>query len=140
MSVIFCRKQAGVLWPLDEGGQEVFNHIAEGEMVTVDIRRPRNVQFHRLFFALLQIVFENQSRCKSIDELLDVVKISVGHCRTFRYKDGTEVKTPKSISFSRMKEDDFRIFYDRVVAFVCQELLPRMDSDDLKMRVLEIIG
>lgn len=138
--LLLCRKHAGSLLPTDDAGGRAFAKIAEGDVVTVDVKRVRNVRHHRLFFALLQIVFTNQSRFHSMDELLDVVKISVGHCRTLRFRDGTECKIPKSISFANMDEDGFRNFYDRVADFVCREVVPRLDHEALKLEVLEMVG
>lgn len=138
--LIVCRKTNGSLQPMDERGEDVLRRIADGDTVTCDVKRPRNIQHHRLFFALLQLVYDNTERFASVDELLDVVKILTGHCRTFRLRDGAEVKIPRSIAFSRMNQDAFNAFFDRAVDAICQEIIPRIDKKALLAEVYEMVG
>jgi hypothetical protein len=55
-------KRLGALRPVDDAGEELLNSLPIGTPVKIKITRSRNLNHHRRLFALLQIVFENQSR------------------------------------------------------------------------------
>lgn len=127
-------KRLGSLHPVDDQGEQAMRTLGINEVFSVEIKRPRNVQFHRKFFALLQIILENQDYYKSVDDLLDVVKLRIGHCRTIQTQDG-EVRIPNSISFASMDATAFDDFYNRACAWVCQEVIPGLDRQDLDSEV-----
>lgn len=127
-------KKFQALYPIDEAGEEVVRRLSKGEIVSVELRRPRNARFHAKLFAMLSIILANQDAYKSMDDLLDVCKLSIGHCRTVRTKHG-DVKIPESISFAAMDDAEFQAFYDRAVAWVVSEVIPGLRRADLDAEV-----
>lgn len=123
----------------DETGREVLRGYKQGDLIRVKTTRVRNPGHHRLFFALLNLVFENQERYASVEHLLTALKVQLGHCDTIILGDGEVVYCPKSISFSKMDQDEFATFYDKAVDVICQHFLPGVKFEDLKREVLEIV-
>ena len=140
MAKVLVVKSLGALRPIDVAGEAVFRHIGQGEIVRIELKRPRNLQHHRKFFAMLQVVFENQDAYKSIDDLLDVCKLRIGHCRTVATNNG-DVQIPSSISFAAMDQDAFNDFYNRACGWVIQEVMPGLKlenlSDEVEAQLLE---
>ena len=134
MTRILVAKKLNALHPIDDAGAAVFRGITPGEIVSIELKRPRNLKHHRKFFAMLQIVLENQDYYKSLDDLLDVCKLAVGHCRTVMTKHGP-VRIPESISFAAMDQSAFDAFYDRVVVWVAGEVIPGLERRDLDEEV-----
>ena len=126
------------LRPTDESGQEFLRGLGTGEIVKVTVTRPRNVRFHRLFFALLNLVYENTETFASVEQVLTTVKYGIGHFDTV-IVNGQEEKHPRSISFARMDQDQFRQFWDRAVDYVIANILPA-NRADLEREVFEMIG
>ena len=129
MRILVAKKLRG-LYPIDESGEAVLQKIGQGEIVTIELKRERNIPHHRKFFAMLSIILQNQDSYKSMDDLLDVCKIRIGHCRTVQTKSG-EVKIPKSISFAAMDQSQFEAFYDRAIAWVVTEVVPGLERQTL---------
>lgn len=119
---------------------EAIEAMRHGEIVTATVRRVRNARHHRLFMALLGIVFANQGRYATRAQLLDAVKIATGHydLYTLPGKFPVQVCVPRSISFARMPQDQFEEFYGKAVAFIIGEVLPGLDREDLDRQVLEM--
>jgi hypothetical protein len=138
---VFVAKHFGALRPVDPVGEDAIAKIKHGEIVAVDLIRPRNGKFHRLFMGgLLALIYENtDGRFKSIDHLLTVVKIGIGHADLITLKDGTERWHPRSISFAKMDEDSFRAFFNRAVDYIIANILP-VDKPDLEREVYERVG
>ncbi|KKL59225.1 hypothetical protein LCGC14_2217480 [marine sediment metagenome] len=127
-------KRLGALRPTDDSGTEALQKIGDGELVKVSWSRPRNIRFHRKFFAMLQIILANQEHYKSMDDLLDVCKLRIGHVRIVETAKGIE-RFPASISFANMDETEFSAFYDRAVDWVLREVLPGLQRQHLDAEV-----
>lgn len=140
MTDLLVVKQFGALRPVNAAAEEIIRSIPNGEVLKVKISRSRNPQHHRLFFALLQTVFENQSRYKTLEHLLAAVKVATGHADLMVMKDGREVYVPRSISFAKMDQIAFAKFFDRVCDWLVKDVLPHSTSEELKREVMEIIG
>ena len=62
----------------DEAAIEAMRKLAQGEVVRVELRRPRNPQFHRKFFALLQLVRDATDQWPTVEALLVALKFHMG--------------------------------------------------------------
>ena len=134
MANFIAVKKLQSLHPTDDAGREVLRKIGQGEMVSIEIKRPRNLAFHKKFFAMLKIILDNQEHYKSIDDLLDVCKLAIGHYRTIETKMG-QIKIPSSISFAVMDDAAFGEFYDQAVAWVARDVIPGLRRVDLDEEV-----
>lgn len=137
MARVLVVKHLNSLRPVDEAAERVFRGLGQGEIVTVELKRERNIQNHRRLFAMLQIVLENQEQYASIDDLLDAMKIAIGHVKTLEV-GGVLVKIPKSISFAALDEDAFMAeVYWPGCNWVITEVIPGLGQDDLDGEVAE---
>lgn len=139
MKVLMC-KQLGALRPIDEAGEGLLHKIKNSTLVMVEVRRPRNVGHHRKFFALLNLVYQNQDRYQSVEQLLSVMKVALGHCEMLVMKDGREVYIPQSIAFHKMDQSEFEVFWDKAVKLVCEKILPGVKRADLEREILELVA
>lgn len=137
MTAIVLRKTfGGYLVPVDEDGIEVVRGLPRDAEVMVDIRRSRNIKFHRKLFAMLDVVRHNQDHYKSTADLLDVCKLRIGHVRVIQTAQG-EVRIPASISFAAMDNDSFNAFYKRATVWCCTEVIPGLSEEALARQVDE---
>lgn len=109
------------LAPADDATKEAWGHMKPGSLCQVDVRRPRNVHRHRLYWGLCQRVADALGNVTA-ENVSDVLKIETGHCRILKGK--TEVwRVPLSISFDKLDEDAFQAFLDRAVLIVAEQWL-----------------
>lgn len=130
-------KRVGALWPLDE---DILHGIPDDTVIKCKWSRARSGQMHRLFFALLKMVFDNQTECKTMDVLLSVVKLGTGHADVVRTAQGFYFSVPRSISFARMDQDQFNKFFNRAVDFIVADILPGIDKAALTAEVYNLAG
>lgn len=136
---LFMRRKLGSLWPIDAEGEAAMRDLPTDADVRVTIRRARNVQFHRLFFGLLNLVAQSGGPYDSADQLLTVVKIGIGHVDGIVLPDGSMAWHPRSISFAKMDETEFRAFYDRAVDFIIKHVMPGTSESALRAEVEAMI-
>lgn len=123
-------RRGSALIPADVHAEEFLASIPDGREVLVTIRRPRSPQNHRHFFALLRKACDHMAEHRreglpvmhDEDELLDALKLAVGHVQPRQRIDGTVIFVPKSIDFASMPEDAFKRFKNRSL-YVLGQLL-----------------
>lgn len=138
---ILCRKTlSGHLCPIDDAGRMAVGRLPAGETVAVEFKRPRNLGHHRKFWALVSLIYQNQTHYNSPEALCDVIKVLAGYCVVTRGKGGREIHIPKSISFAAMDQTEFDQFWDRVVTVVCEQIIPGLSRKDLESELLDLVA
>lgn len=142
----FCRVTPAGLVPLDDIDAERKARLRLGSDVKVTITRPRNIGFHRKFFALLTLALQNmpesiarRNGIFSVESMLNSVKVDLGHYDVVRLA-GRELIKPRSISFASMSDDEFQKFYDLTVTDVLNNYLKGTNREDLIQEVEQFIS
>lgn len=104
-------------------------HLRVGERVLCSIRRPRNYEFHKKYFALLRLTVDNlpetlqeQMHIYNEEDLLDCLKLELGLFRIVQHGEREIIKTG-SISFASMDEREFERFYNRSLDIIIHRYL-----------------
>lgn len=92
-----------------------------GEEYEVEIKKKRNYEFHKKFFALLNLCFENQVVFETLDDLRYYVIMKSGYVKKVETGSGI-MHIPKSISFAKMDEIEFNKLYQNSIQVVCDLL------------------
>ena len=129
----------GKLTPATDEAETWARKIKPGDIIEVDVKRPRSQSFHKLLFAMLKIVSDNLDNC-SVDNLLDIIKIGIGHTKIIKMPDGRLYAIPKSISFSAMDQDTFSAFFTKAVDYIISDVLPGIDRDALTYEIYQLAG
>lgn len=139
MSEALFRKVLGKLEPVDEAGRDVLRGLQNGAIVKVDVKRPRNVQHHRKFYALCNLVYENQEHYGSVEHVVAALKVAIGHCDFIQTPAGM-CAIPKSIAFHNMDQTAFNDFYEKCVAVIVTKFLPGVSRADLQEEILQMVA
>lgn len=140
--MIFLRKESlpstgAILVTTDAESEKLLGKMKDGQTVAVTAKRARSPRHNRKFFAMLNNVYNNQDQFRSVDDLLDAVKLEVGHSELKERLNGERWREPKSISFYDMGQDEFNKFYDAAMDKLCihfkldRELLEQESSERL---------
>jgi hypothetical protein len=140
MAELIMVKRLGALRPVDDAGEEILNGLPLNEPIKVRITRSRNLNHHRKLFALLQVVFENQSIYPTIEALLTVIKVTLGHCDIVKLPDGQMIPVAHSISFTSMDQTTFNTFYNQVVDLVLLHFLAGIEKTELEREIFNLVG
>lgn len=142
----FCKATPLGLVPLDDNDLQQYKSLVLGSDVRVRVTLPRNIKFHRKFFALLQLVYTNlperlqqDMHIYSIEALLAAIKIDMGYYDTVNVAGKNVVKL-RSISFAKMDESGFSHFYDLAVTDILNNYLRSTDRNALLQEVEQFIS
>lgn len=142
MTRFIAQKHMNSLRPADDAGCEALRKLSNGDLVTVEIKKSRNIRHHRLFWALMTVVHDNMDheRYPSVEDLAAAIKIAAGHRTRIELPSGEIGFIPGSIAFHKMDQIAFSAFYDRVCNLIAKHFLPGVDSDALKEEVEIMCG
>jgi hypothetical protein len=119
MKLIAKKRLDGSFMPVYDSDKEAVKKIKAGDDVEIEIKRPRNLAFHRKTFSLFNLVFDNQEHYKNLEELRKDLTIEAGYF-TKRYNmHGVEIIEAQSISFAAMNQDTFDEYYQRLLDAIC---------------------
>lgn len=128
-------KRGIYLVPFGQSDQDRFVKIGQGEILTVEYKKNRNYQFHKKFFALLNIGFENQDIFDNFDIYRKYVLIAIGHCDIITMDDGKVNCSAKSISYDEIPDNfDFEVIYNNAVTYIANKLC--MTNEELAIEVI----
>ena len=107
-----------------------------GETYQVEVKRPRNYQFHKKFFALLNIGWENTDVEMPFDTYRRWVTMRAGFQKVYHTPKG-ELYEPESIAFSNMDNDTFSEVYERVLSIILKDT--GADKPDVEMMLNDFL-
>ena len=137
---LFINKTNGGIFPADRVNAELFDEISNGEY-QIELTRPRNIKFHRKYFALLNYLFDLFSPAidvdanykfgtpeKNFDTFRRDMAIVCGYHDAVINLKGEYRIIAKSISFASMDDIEFERLYSRTIdyalssdMFVCND-------------------
>ncbi len=122
MRVIVVKTLTG-LKPAYDSDKEVFNKMPLNEPFEIEYTKRRNIKFHRKFFALLKLAYENQSDYRFIEDMRrDLLIVSGNYDEQVCKITGEIYKKAHSINFSNMDELQFSEVYTSVKNIICKWL------------------
>ncbi len=143
MTEIILRRTMGGLTADPESEAVPFlQRIAVGTLVVADVKDPRrrSSQHHKWLFALLNKVWANQTYFKSVDHLRHALLVRLGHYDTVQLKSGQIVHIPHSMAYSKMSREEWDAFARDAVTFLCEEVIPGLDENDLRREIEEMVA
>lgn len=142
MTRFLAAKSLGSLRPVDDVGEDALRKIGQGEVIEVEIKRRRNIKHHRMYWALITLVWQNMDgdRYPTAEDLHAAVKIAAGLRTTIVLPNGDVGYIPGSTAFHKMDQTAFDAFYDRVCDLIAKHFLPGVTSAELKREVRSMIG
>ncbi len=134
MTKAIYRKTPTGFAPTEEGGQSYWARFDLGDELLLTFTKPRSLPQLKLYWSLAGIVYDNSDVFASRDEVSDSIKLACGLSQTTHVKfkgQWYERKTPSSISFENMPQDEFNTFFEKALVYITTELVPGLDVDTL---------
>ena len=118
---ILCRNTITGLVPLYPSDYDEKRKLKLGQDYEVTIKNPRNVGFHRKFFALLNVGHENSKLDMPFETYRKYIIMKAGYFKTYQTPRGVFYDA-ESISFTSKSQDEFEDIYSRVLDKIIEEI------------------
>lgn len=134
----------GALGAANAETEERLQKMKLGEILIGDFKKPRNILYHRKFFALLDIAYDafepyGMTQMKNRERFRKDIIICAGFFDTIFDIDGNMVLEAKSMSFASMDNAEFAELYNAVVQTVIDKVLTNYTAEDVDDVVEEVI-
>ena len=147
-SYLYCRvaeaKGIKALLPADKQSEELLHAVKTGRLVMVKTKTARNPQQHRLLWALAAKIADNVERFDDAEHVVHELKINTGHVERRQINvPGLGIvfqEWPKSIAYESMAQEEFAIWFDKVLAYVAEKIWPGIPADEIRNEIAEMLG
>jgi len=111
---LLLRNTISGLVPIYPSDQDEKRKLKLGVDYLVEVTNPRNIGFHKKFFALLNIGHENTNLDMPFDTYRKYILMKAGYYKAYDTPKGVFYDA-ESISFASMSQDKFEEVYSRVL-------------------------
>ena len=147
MKVYLIKTLSGLLGG-DQPSIDWYVKLKIGDGVHGDFKKIRNIKFHRKYFALLNVGFDNwepgeiNSKYgkpeKNFTRFREDIAIMCGYFDLVIRLDGTSRPEARSISFAKMEAEDFADLYSKTIDLLIKHVYKKQDMDPEKLnRIVE---
>lgn len=136
------------IWLIKSGDGNTFHPFADSDYETAKRIKPmvetcfkithiRSPLFHRKYFALINLAFENQHHYSDIYVFRKTMEMRAGYYIPVKSERGNEFSIPKSISYNELDQTDFEKLYDSVWQEI-SKMLNLVKEEDKEMFLDEL--
>lgn len=118
---ILCRNTIQGLVPLYPSDFDEKRKLKLGQDYICEVLNPRNVGFHKKFFAMLNIGHENTKLDMPFETYRKYMTVKAGFFTAYQTPKGVYYD-PDSISFASMSQDEFEDVYSRVLDKIIEDI------------------
>jgi glycogen debranching enzyme len=146
---IVVRKLYDTLVPVDTCQLEVMEELKMNGEYKAVLTQPRNLGFHKKFFALLNTCYKNYEQpevfyqgarvFKSLDRFREEIIIGCGYWELGLDKKNRVIQVAKSISFAKMDQLQFEQLFRKAIDVILADYLPNYDREDMDSMIDEIL-
>ena len=143
----YLLKTISGLVPGDPETQKFYDKLKHGVAISVEAHTMRNPKFHRKYFALLNVGYDNWNPGKinskygipkkNFERFRKDIAILSGHFEIVIRLDGTSRPEADSISFGKMSEEDFQKLYSETINIFLDRIY---DKDMTPEKLDEIVN
>lgn len=134
---IQCMNTINGFVPYGDDNYDKKKRLKIGEVYNVDVKLYRNYEFHKKYFALINLAWEymTEEQCKffnnSVDSFRKTMEIAAGWFEPIYNVAKQEwLQAPKSIAFDKMSEEEFEQLYERVKDVLFQMPLKNINVEE----------
>ena len=139
MAKINLRKTISGFEPDQDYDKKLVSKLKIGEIYQAEIKKPRNILFHRKFFALLNLGFDNQDRYDVFEHFRKEVTMRCGHYDEHVTVTGQIFYFPKSISFASIDEIEFQKLYECAIDVILKYFITGSTPEEIDQAVLQVL-
>lgn len=139
---IYCRVTDYGLVPVYDSDLDMKKRLKVGTTVRCRVTQPRNYGFHKKFFALVRLTYDNlplplveRWNIHSADDMLRRFKRDLGYYTSRTNDRGEREIEFRSISFAAMDEQEFERFYNDCVNLVLYTYIRGLGREDLEEEI-----
>lgn len=137
---LYATKIDGVLVAADDESAEKMASLGLDTLLKCTAKKNRNYENHKRYFAFIKLAYEMQTHWTNIRMFRLWLQMSAGYFQSSVAPNGTTIFIPDSIAFEKIEEEDFKIFFKKVLDVYLEKLTDkRTVTDDEFLKLLDFM-
>ena len=120
---------------VNAGGEDAHSELPMGSVHRAKVYKPRNIKFHRKWFALLQVLYPHQDSWPTFDMFRRAVQRACNYCEVV---NGQVFDV--SIKFHKMDNKEFEGLFERTLVLAETRIIPGINRQDVLDRWNEVMA
>lgn len=121
MKIYLLNKVQGLI-PLYDSDRAKKKLLTLDQVYLADVIMPRNLQFHRKFFALINVGWANTPmKGISFELYRETMIMKAGYAEVYQKPNGDVLARAQSIAFGNMDQETFSHLYERVLDVIIED-------------------
>lgn len=137
-------KTIRALIPSDRWSAARLAAVKLGRMILCWAHSARNGKQHRLLWALATMIADNTERFVDAEHVVRELKLNTGHVVRQQYNiPGLGIvyrEDPASISYESMPQEEFEVWFEKVIAYVRSDLWEGIPSETIRQEIANMLG
>ena len=133
------KTDAGYFIPAYNSDKELSDQIKTGEVIKVKYSKPRNYKFHKKYFALLNLAYDNYDTGNSFKWFRSEIIKRAGYYEEYINFKGVKEYTAKSISFGNMDEITFNELYSKSLDVIIKYVLTGNTKEEIEKQIINFM-
>ena len=117
---------------------EKFSKIPAGATAYWEFRREQYSKFHRKFFAMVKVIFDNQDQYSNPQMFYKVLIMLAGYCEVLQVGNKT-LFVADSVSYEKCSQSRLEKIYDKVLDVALEKFCTGSTQEEIERKVLEIL-
>jgi len=123
MKILVIKTINQLIKPAYDSDLDIFNKMPNNEVFEIEYKKKRNPKFHRKYFALLKLAYDNQSDYRTLEDMRHDIIVTCGFYDEIVNRITGEVyKKAHSMSFDSMEQITFNELYEKTKDVISQWL------------------
>ena len=131
------RRRGDVVLPVGKESFDILNALPDGKDFVAEVRGARNIKQMRMFWALCQILADNDPNIDSKENAKRCLLWSLNYVDLWYDRAGGTHVEPRSIACESMEQEVFNTFFQSAIDKICEWL--NTAPEDIRKRVAEIV-
>lgn len=140
MTQLVLVKRGRGLFPADPLSEEYVNAIPDGKQVLAGVTRPRSPKQNRFVHALLHEIIKHTDQFRDVDDIKRFLKIRTRMFDVVVMPDGSVLLELEKTDFGSMDQIAFQRTWKRWAWVIKNEIVPGLDEEALRERILEQVA
>ncbi len=136
VEVRLTKMRGGALVPADQDSEERLTKVKMGDTHSYKIKKIRCYKFHKKYFGMIKLVYENQEKYKNQNAMRYALQMQAGYFEPITTLKGEVVYIPTKIDFDSMDEVEFGELYNGVLNGILKYMMVGSTQEEIE-RVLQ---
>ena len=142
MRALFLMREGLKLVPAEATTERLIERFKPGVVFKAEVKKARNYKHLCKLMSLRDLIFANQEKYASPEQLMAALKVGAGYCDWIELPGPIpmNIPSPRSLDYETLDQEEFEAVYNSIVHYILHYVIPGLNKHDLEREVLNVLA